>query len=340
MFNKIYLPILFCSAILFVGCDNTAKIPQPNKDSIAPQKDQPITIAYSEWPGSLAWQIAQDKGWFKEAGLNVELKWFDYSASLQAFMANKLDAVVVANGDNFILSTGGARPAIIMAHDYSAGNDVIIAKSGITTLQGLKGKTIALEKGLVSDLLFTTAMQDAGLNPKDVKVTNAATNELPQIFQSPDIAAIALWQPIAHQALASVPDAKIIYDSSKKPGLIYDTLSVNQVHLQQHREEWKKIIQIWDRTVNYINDPATRQDAIHLMAKRASIDPVAYERIMKGTKLLNLAENKRIFKKGSGFDSIYGASYYVNQFNLRQGLYAQSPAVEQLINPNLIEELP
>ncbi|EOR07974.1 NitT/TauT family transport system substrate-binding protein [Acinetobacter genomosp. 15BJ] len=92
--------------------------------------------------------------------------------------------------------------------------------------------------------------------------------------------------------------------------------------------------------MNYINDPATRQDAIHLMAKRASINPVAYERIMKGTKLLNLAENKRIFQKGSGFDSIYGASYYVNQFNLRQGLYAQSPVVDQLINPNLIEELP
>ncbi|MFI8040791.1 hypothetical protein ACFMJX_31200, partial [Acinetobacter baumannii] len=61
--------------------------------------------------------------WLKEAGLNVEFKWFDYSASLSAFSANQLDAVLVTNGDNLVTASGGTQGMMIMATDYSAGND-------------------------------------------------------------------------------------------------------------------------------------------------------------------------------------------------------------------------
>jgi NitT/TauT family transport system substrate-binding protein len=76
----------------------------------------------------VAWQVAIEKGWFKEAGVNVEFKWFDYSASINAFSANQLDAVSVSNGDNLVIASGGTKGIMILATDYSAGNDVIIAK--------------------------------------------------------------------------------------------------------------------------------------------------------------------------------------------------------------------
>src|SRR4051812_37725429 len=34
-----------------------------------------LKIAYSDWPGWVAWEVAIQKGWFKEAGVNVEFKW-------------------------------------------------------------------------------------------------------------------------------------------------------------------------------------------------------------------------------------------------------------------------
>lgn len=49
---------------------------------------------------------------------------------------------------------------MIMATDYSAGNDVIIAKDGINSIQDLKGKSVGVEKGLVDHLLLATAMSD------------------------------------------------------------------------------------------------------------------------------------------------------------------------------------
>ena len=44
----------------------------------------PLVIGYSDWPGWVAWEVAVEKQWFAEAGLEVEFEWFDYAASMEA----------------------------------------------------------------------------------------------------------------------------------------------------------------------------------------------------------------------------------------------------------------
>ena len=338
MMKKAVLSMSVVAGILLSGCDNTAKVPEAEKKTET-AATQAITIGYSDWPGFVAWQVAIEKGWLKEAGLNVEFKWFDYSASLSAFAANQLDAVLVTNGDNLVTASGGTKGIMIMATDYSAGNDVIIAKEGINSIADLKGKSIATEKGLVDHLLLSTALDDAKISLSDVKLVNSMTNELPQVFASNSVDAIAVWQPVANQALKSVAGSKIIYTSKDKPGLIYDTLTVNMSHLAANKEQWSKLIQVWDKTVKYINDPATHADAVKIMSNRVGVDPQQYEQFIGGTHLLDLAANKKVFTKGSGFDSIYGSTYHVNKFNVSNGIYKTEMDVDGLIYPALIEGL-
>ncbi len=335
------LSISVLLGLAVTGCDNSAKVPTADKsaDSTSSNVSTPITIGYSDWPGFVAWQVAIEKGWLKEAGLNVDFKWFDYSASLSAFVANQLDAVLVTNGDNLVNASGGTKGMMIMVTDYSAGNDVIIAKEGINSISDLKGKSVATEKGLVDHLLLSTALDDSKIPATDVKIVNSVTNELPQVFTSKDISAIAVWQPVANQALKAVAGSKIIYTSKDKPGLIYDTLSVNASHLSAHKEDWKKLIQVWDKTVKYIQDPATHADAVKIMANRVGVDPAQYEKFIDGTHLLDLAANKQVFAKGDGFDSIYGSTYHVNKFNVSNGIYKAEVDADGLIYPALVEEL-
>ena len=48
--------------------------------------DKPVLkIAYSDWPGWTAWEIADKKGFFKKHGVNVKLEWFEYGPSMDAF---------------------------------------------------------------------------------------------------------------------------------------------------------------------------------------------------------------------------------------------------------------
>jgi len=63
----------------------------------------PLRIGYSDWPGWVAWQIAIDKGWLRDAGLDVKFEWFDYSASMEAFAAGKIDGDCLTNGDALVV---------------------------------------------------------------------------------------------------------------------------------------------------------------------------------------------------------------------------------------------
>jgi len=100
----------------------------------------PLRIGYSDWPGWVAWEVAIDKGWFKEAGVDVKFDWFDYAASMDAFSSGKLDAVGMTNGDALVTGAPGAKSVTILINDYSNGNDMVIAKPGINSIKDLKGK--------------------------------------------------------------------------------------------------------------------------------------------------------------------------------------------------------
>src|SRR5688572_15203365 len=102
----------------------------------------PLKVAYSDWPGWTAFAIAGEKGWFKEAGVDVELLWFEYGPSMEAFSASQVDAVMVTNGDALVTGATGAKNVMILVTDYSNGNDMVVAKPGIGSLKDLKGKKI------------------------------------------------------------------------------------------------------------------------------------------------------------------------------------------------------
>src|ERR1700688_411623 len=103
--------------------------------AVRPVSAAPLKIGYSDWPGWVAWQVAIDKGWFKQAGGRGHFEWFDYSASLGADAGGKIDAVTMTSGDALVTGAGGAKSMMIMLTDYSNGNDMIVAKPGIKSLK-------------------------------------------------------------------------------------------------------------------------------------------------------------------------------------------------------------
>ena len=103
---------------------------------------EPLKVGYSDWPGWVAWEVAIEKGMFKEAGVEVEFEWFDYVASMDAFAAGKLDAVTMTNGDALVTGATGASNVAIIINDYSNGNDMIVGAPGIESIKDLKGKKV------------------------------------------------------------------------------------------------------------------------------------------------------------------------------------------------------
>jgi NitT/TauT family transport system substrate-binding protein len=300
---------------------------------------EPLKIAYSDWPGWVAWQVGIDKGWFKEAGVDVQFEWFEYVPSMEAFAAGKVDAVTMTNGDALVTGATGAPSKTIIINDYSDGNDMIVAKPGIESVKDLKGKKIGVEIGFVDHLLVLKALEANGMTEADVTLVNIPTHETPKAFASGDVDAIAAWQPNSGQALKAVPGSKAIYTSKDVPGLIYDVLAVNPASLSARADDWKKVAQVWYRIVDYYYDPATRDDAIKSMAARVNLPPEEYKSFVDGTKILTLAEAKKAFTEGPGLDSIYGSSQIVDKFNVENKVYEKPQTIADYIDPSITKGL-
>lgn len=296
---------------------------------------EPLKVGYSDWPGWVAWQVAIDKGWFKQAGVDVKFEWFDYSASMEAFAAGKIDGVTVTNGDALVTGAGGAKSVMILLTDYSNGNDMIIGKPGIKSLKDLKGKKVAVEVGLVEHLLLLNGLKKAGLKESDVTLVNAKTNEMPQVLASGDVAAVGAWQPIAGQAIKGAPGAKPLLTSADEPGLIYDVLTVSPASLASRKADWQKVVKVWDKVVSYIEDPKTQPDAVKIMAARVGVPPDAYVQFLKGTKLLSLSAGKQVMVKADGFKSLYGSSKIADDFNVKNAVYKDAQKIDSYIDPSL-----
>jgi NitT/TauT family transport system substrate-binding protein len=299
-----------------------------------------LRIGYSDWPGWLAWQIAIDKGWLSEAGLDVKFDWFDYSASMEAFAAGKIDADFVTNGDALVMGAGGARNVIILITDYSNGNDMIVARPGIKSLADLKGRKIGIETGLVDHLLLLDGLKKQGMTQDDVTLVNSKTNETPQVLASGQVDAIGAWQPSAGLAMKALPGAHPVYTSAQAPGLIYDVLAVNPASISAHRTDYIKLIRVWDRLVSYINDPKTQDDAVQIMSARVGLTPAKYQLLVAGTHLISVAEAKKIFVKAAGLGSLYGSTQNADDFNVRNAVYKQPQRIDGYIEPALTAAQP
>ena len=303
------------------------------------QSAEPLKIAYSDWPGFTIFEVAKQKGWFKEAGVDVELLWFDYLPSIDAYSAGKVDAVTVVATDALVTGANGGKSKFIAILDYSDGNDMIIGKPGIDSIKALKGQKVGIEVTLVEHLLLLKALEANGMKQSDVELVNTATNDTPQTLASGKVGAVGAWYPVSGQALKQVAGSKKLFSSADAKGLIYDVLAVNPVSLGKRKDDWAKVVKVYYKCVDYILDPKTKEDAVKIMAAKVGAKPEEYSENIPGTHFLTLAEAKAAFKKGPGLDSLYGSIAVGNKFNLDNKVYKVSQKAENYVAPSIVLEM-
>lgn len=349
---KLFLLSLFVP-LLLLGCKKAEeKAPEaaPEKATIAAAAsetppaalpDKPsgpaLKIAYSDWPGWVAWEIAIQKGWFKEAGVEVEFSWFEYVPSMDAFSAGKVDACAMTNGDALVTGSSGKPSVAILLNDYSNGNDMVVGKPGIEKVEQLKGKTVGVEVGFVSHLLLMNALQKAGMTDKDIKIKNVPTDQTPQTLKSGEVDAIVAWQPNSGQALKELPGSKAIFTSKDVPGIIYDVLAVNPKSLQERRADWLKVVKVWGRIADYLKDPKNLDDAAKIMSARVGLSAEEYKPLMGGTYFLTLEEGLKHFQKGDDLSSVYFSNKTVDDFQVKNSVYKTAMPYEQYLDSSLVE---
>ncbi|MEO8177806.1 MAG: ABC transporter substrate-binding protein [Deltaproteobacteria bacterium] len=328
------------------GCKSDPPKPEPTVQTTTaalnptpatppPAAAAPLLIAYSDWPGWVAWDVALHKHWFDAAGVKVDFKWFEYVPSMEAFSAGKVDACAMTNGDQLVTGASGAPSVAILINDYSNGNDMVVARAGIDQIEQLKGKKVGVEVGFVSHLLLLNALKAHKLTPKDITIVNVPTDQTPQALKSGSVDAIVAWQPNSGQALKEVAGSKAVYTSKNAPGIIYDVLAVNPKSLAERRADWEKVVDVWFQVADFLADKKNEKEALEIMSGRVSLTPEQYAPLLGGTFLLGAEGNLKHYQAGTTLVSVGYSSQLVDAFNLENNVYKVAQKPEAYLDSSL-----
>ncbi|HEV7856834.1 MAG TPA: ABC transporter substrate-binding protein, partial [Herminiimonas sp.] len=183
-----------------------------------------VKIGLSDWPGWVAWYVAEQKGFFKKHGAKVKLVWFaNYTDSIAALSASQLDANSQTWSDTMTPLSKGVAVKTILVNDNSAGNDALMVGPKIKSFADLKGKSIALEQYSISHFVLATALAKNHMKIGDVKIVNLAAGDAAAAFMTGRVDAAVVWNPWVSKIETS-GKGRALFTSKEMPGLVPDLL--------------------------------------------------------------------------------------------------------------------
>ena len=292
----------------------------------APAANRVYTVAWTIYAGWMPWPYAEQAGivkkWADKYGVQIKVVQVnDYVESLNQFSAGKVDAVTATNMDALTVPAAGGRDStVLMVGDYSNGNDGIILK-GSDKLADIKGRSVNLVENSVSHYLLARGLEQAGLTLPDVKTVNTSDADIVAAFTAPQTTALVAWNPQLSE-IKTLPGAHEVFDSSKIPGEILDTLIVDTATLQANPNLGKALTGIWYETLALMSrDDAQGQAARAAMAKLSGTDQAGFEGQLKTTHLFVDPKAAAAFVADP---ALVAATDRVRQFSFAHGLFGQA----------------
>jgi NitT/TauT family transport system substrate-binding protein len=246
-------------------------------------------IAWSVWTGWMPFKLMEAKGFLAkraaEKGIKVKLVEFPaYMDSVTAFAAGKLDGCAMTAMEALQPAAAGIDTVAIVVNDTSNGGDGVLVR-GIDDLKGLKGKEILLAELSVSHYLLVRGLDSVGMKEADVKIKNTDGDEAGKAFVAdPKVEAVTTWNPHLFQATEG-GKGKVIFSSKEIPGEIIDLLVLNNNAIKEQPALGWVLTEAWYDAMKAIEDPATREDSIAIMAAGAHATVDDFKKMLGGTDL-------------------------------------------------------
>jgi len=140
--------------------------------------------------------VAAERGFFKEAGLDVDLRFFPSGGDLMTAFAG--GSVQMGSSGSTPLTSLRARPypvkVVARVADISGAQQFIV-RQDVKSFDQLVGKKIGLMRGTGSEGLFNSIVKSYGLDPSKSELVNMSPAEMIQAFVRGQVDAVALWEP-------------------------------------------------------------------------------------------------------------------------------------------------
>lgn len=223
----------------------------------------PIRIGVLPTEDSLPLWVAEQRGLFKKAGLDVTLTMFQSAqerdaaltaGAIDGFMGDPIAAALLRNGGVPVKIT-----TIMLGATAQQGRFGIALKPGskVTSLKQLANVPIGTSTATIQEYVLDELMLAAGVPAAQIK-----TNEVPkvpvrfQLLMSGKLDAAALPEPFL--SLAEKTGSKVIADDTTGPNISQTVLVFSQKYLvtAAGSSALTSLLKVWDESVAVVNlDP-------------------------------------------------------------------------------------
>lgn len=289
------------------------------------------------WIGYTPFYIAQEKGFFQEAGLALDTTVFNSGTeAMAAFGAGRVDGLSVVPSEAITLAANGKEFKVVYIVDTSNGGDGILARNAIADIPSLKGKRIAVETGGVSHFFLLQVLEEHGLTEKDVTLVNLTPDAAAAAYQSGNAEAAVTYAPFLFTANAAQSDGRIIYDSSKLqfPTAIADMLLFDSSFVASNPEAIKAFIRGNARGLEFLQ--TNRQEGLEIASKNLGLTPAELEEQLKGVHLATLDDNVNMLNNPDSNLYLLKPMASLVTFLKNQGQIEQEPEMEKTLAPEFV----
>jgi len=249
----------------------------------------------------------------------------DYVESINLYTGKTFDACTMTNMDALTIpAVGGIDSTVLIIGDFSNGNDAIVAKNA-KSLKDLKGRDIMLVELSVSHYLFARAIEKAGMTERDFNLINVSDAEIASLFEADKNGAVVTWNPPLMTCRNS-KGAKMLFDSSKIPGEIIDTMVVRT----DTPETFKKALTgAWYETMGIMSSRSKAgKEAVKYMASFAGATEPEFKAQLRTTRMFYRAKRAVAFTQSK---KLKETMEYVRTFCFDQGLFGQGAMDKEFI---------
>lgn len=296
-----------------------------------------LTLGTISWIGQVPIYIAQEKGFYKEAGLDFNLRLFGSGSEyMSAFLTNQLDGVSPVSSEAIIMKAQGKDYKIVLVQDNSVGSDGILAKDSIKSIADFKGKKVAVDTSGVSYFFLLQVLKEAGLSKDDITAVNTEPAAAAAAFQANSVDIAVTYAPYLKQADDAVEDGRIIYDSSKMPTAITDLYLFDTAYIKSNTKAVQAFVDATLKGLQFLKDNPDEGIAIGSKALEATPEDIAAD--LQGIKLPDKETNLKMLAQPE--DDLFLASSLeeLAAFLLSEGQIETNPGDwATVIDPQFVE---
>ena len=267
-----------------------------------------LRVGINPWPGYEFLYLAQEKGFYREEGLEVRLVEFNsLSDARRAYERGQINVLastvieVLQARDNSPRS-----PQIVQVVDYSNGADVILARPGLTNGVSLRGARIGLELASLGVYVLARGLERSGLSLADVKMVPVNQLSMEDGYRKGELDAVVIYPPASTKLLRDTK-ANTVFTSAEIPGEVIDVIAVEAELNTQRPGDVARLLRAYHRAIAYTRqNPA---DAYRIMAEREGLTPEEFRAALTGgIRLLSESDQADYLRPGGKLATVIDRS--------------------------------